>query len=50
MAQSANLQDMKASSFIFYIELHTCKCIYDPMDCRLPGYSVYGILQVRILE
>ena len=22
----------------------------DPMDCSLPGYSVHGILQARILE
>ena len=22
----------------------------DPVDCRLPGFSVHGILQVRILE
>ena len=22
----------------------------DPMDCSLPGSSVYGILQARILE
>ena len=22
----------------------------DPMDCNLPGSSVYGILQVRVLE
>ena len=24
--------------------------LYDPMDCSLPGSSVYGILQARILE
>ena len=23
---------------------------HDPMDCSLPGYSVYGIFQARILE
>ena len=23
---------------------------WDPMDCSLPGPSVYGILQARILE
>ena len=22
----------------------------DPMDCNLPGFSLYGILQERILE
>ena len=25
-------------------------CLCDPMDCSLPGSSVYGILQARILE
>ena len=24
--------------------------LYDPMDCSMPGSSVYGILQARILE
>ena len=24
--------------------------LHDPMDCRLPGPSVHGILQARILE
>ena len=24
--------------------------LYNPMDCRLPGSSVHGILQARILE
>ena len=27
-----------------------CLTPSDPMDCRLPGYSVHGILQARILE
>jgi len=24
--------------------------LYDPVDCGLPGFSVLGILQARILE
>ena len=28
----------------------SCRTLYDPMDCSLPGFSVHGILQVRILE
>ena len=28
----------------------SCPTLWDPMDCSLPGSSVYGILQVRILE
>ena len=27
-----------------------CPTLYYPMDCSLPGSSVHGILQVRILE
>ena len=27
-----------------------CPTLYDPMDCSLPGSSVHGILQARILE
>ena len=28
----------------------SCPTLCDPMDCSLPGSSVYGILQARILE
>ena len=27
-----------------------CLTLYDPMNCSLPGSSVHGILQVRLLE
>ena len=27
-----------------------CLNFCDPMDCSLPGFSVYGILQARVLE
>ena len=27
-----------------------CPTLCDPMDCSLPGSSVHGILQTRILE
>ena len=27
-----------------------CLTLYDPMDCRLPGSSVHGIFQARVLE
>ena len=40
---------------------HVCVCVCatllqsyltlgDPVDCSLPGFSVYGILQARIIE
>ena len=28
----------------------SCPPLCDPMDCSLPGFSIYGILQLRILE
>ena len=28
----------------------SCPTLCDPMDCGLPGSSVHGILQIRILE
>ena len=30
--------------------LQSCLTLWDPMDCSLPGSSVCGILQTRILE
>ena len=28
----------------------SCPTLRDPMDCSLPGSSVYGIFQARVLE
>ena len=28
----------------------SCPTLCDPMDCNLPGSSVHGILQARMLE
>ena len=28
----------------------SCATLSDPMDCRLPGSSVHGIFQARVLE
>ena len=30
--------------------LQSCLTLYDPVDCRPPGFSVCEILQARILE
>ena len=30
--------------------LRSCLTLCDPMDCSLPGSSVHGIFQARILE
>ena len=27
-----------------------CPTLYDPMDCSLPGSSIHGIFQARVLE
>ena len=28
----------------------SCPTLCDPMDCRIPGSSVHGIFQARVLE
>ena len=28
----------------------SCPTLIDPMDCNLPGSSIHGILQARVLE
>ena len=30
--------------------LQSCLTLYNPMDCSLPGSSIHGIFQARILE
>ena len=29
---------------------HLCPTLRDPMDCSLPGSSIHGIFQARVLE
>ena len=29
---------------------HSCLTLHDPMDCSLPGSSIHGIFQARVLE
>ena len=31
-------------------DVQSCPTLSDPMDCSLPGSSVHGILQARVLE
>ena len=28
----------------------SCLTLHDPMDCSLPGFSIHGIFQARVLE
>ena len=30
--------------------IQSCPSLSDPMDCSLPGFSVHGIFQARVLE
>ena len=30
--------------------VQSCRTLRDPMDCSLPGSSVHGIFQARVLE
>ena len=44
---------MEAESVITVSESEVtqqCLTLCDPMDCSLPGYSVHGIFQARVLE
>ena len=48
-------QDWKRSVFIpipkkWNEVSQSCPALCDPMDCSLPGSSVHGILQARVLE
>ena len=41
---------MKESEKVKVLVAQWCPTLWDPMDCNLPGSSVQGILQARILE
>ena len=34
----------------FHKVAQSCPTLSDPMDCSLPGFSVRGIFQARVLE
>ena len=40
----------RTSSVQFSSVTQLCLTLRDPMDCRLPGSSIYGIFQARVLE
>ena len=42
------LQRMKVKSESKVVQL--CPTLRDPMDCSLPGSSIHGIFQARVLE
>ena len=47
-----SVQECSASVFFIYAHSVTqsCPTLFNPMDCSLPGLSVHGIFQARILE
>ena len=42
--------DSMPEMFMFILVAQLCPTLCNPMDCNLPGPSVHGILQARILE
>ena len=38
------------SNNVLCLVIQSCPTLCDPIDCSLPGSSVHGILQARILE
>ena len=36
--------------YLFFLVAQPCPTLWDPMDCSLPGSSVHGSLQARILK
>ena len=49
---SSNQFQRPSASFLggVCIHAHSCPTLCDPIDCSLPGSSVYGISQARIVE
>ena len=46
---------MSSNGALYIIEsesevIQSCPTLFDPMDCSLPGSSVHGIFQARVLE
>ena len=46
----AELKEVNLPSCMHAKLLQSCPTLCDPMNCSLPGSSVHGILQARILE
>ena len=36
--------------YVCVLVIQSCLTLWDPMDCNLPGSSVYGIILAKILE
>ena len=49
-AQLSDFYVSRVSGQVQVLVAQSCTRLCDPMDCSLPGSSVHGILQARILE
>ena len=47
---SYNLRNCEVCFYIVSEVAQSCPTLRDPMDCSLPGSSIHGILQARVLE
>ena len=47
MLATCHLAEIRAQ---YYVPVQSWAALSDPMDCSLPGSSIHGILQARILE
>ena len=45
-----NLEEMDKFLEKYAKSLQLCPTLCDPMDCSLPGSSIHGIFQARVLE
>ena len=51
MEKQVDITDTNTHQFIQWSEVaQLCPTLWDPLDCSLPGSSVHGIFQARILE
>ena len=50
LVNSADSQCQLAAAAAAAKSLQSCPTLHDPMDCSLPGSSIHGIFQARVLE
>ena len=42
--------ESEVAQVVYLKVIQSCPTLRDPMDCSLPGSSVHGIFQARVLE
>ena len=56
--EHASISDRNGNQYNYFRKLHSseseiaqsCPTLCNPMDCSLPGSSIHGIFQARVLE